>query len=275
MKRDRQSVNLRHAEMLSMIRERQEIRVEELAKAFSVSLMTVRRDLQLLAEKGKISRTHGGATVDYYTGPVSEEDDVELYRDLIAQYASSLVSNGDHIFINGSGTALSLLNYLGGKRVQVFTNNGAAVGVKYPAGVEVSLLGGVLRGSHHIMTGDGTIRNLLSAQADKAFLGCTGISPDGEILCGIPAELGINETMIGHAEEYFILADHTKIGKTSTYASCHLEKSGCVITDERAPADVLEQLRAIGMRVIQVHRSDFPETEQKDNAPLAACNDAL
>ena len=32
MKRDRQTVNLRHAEMLAMIRDRQEILVEELAR---------------------------------------------------------------------------------------------------------------------------------------------------------------------------------------------------------------------------------------------------
>ena len=104
-----------------------------------------------------------------------------------------------------------------------------------------------------------TLRNLMDVHAQKAFLGCTGVSPDGEIMCGIPSELGINETMIEHAEKYYILADYTKIGKTSAYASFHLEKHGCVITDERAPEDVLKQLRSTGMEVIQVRRSDFPE----------------
>lgn len=260
MKRDRQSVNIRHAEMLSLIRGRQEIKVEELAKIFGVSLMTVRRDLQALEDKGQISRFHGGATVDVRAALTAEKDDVALYRRLIARYAASLVKPGDHILINGSSTALSVLSYLDEKKVHVFTNNGAAVGCKYPAGVEITLSGGLLRGQNHIMTGDCTMRNLLIAQGGKAFIGCSGISPSGEILCGIPTELGINETMIGHADEYFILADYTKIGKTGTYASFSLEKSGCVITDERAPADVLEQLRAIGMRVVQVRKSDAPNT---------------
>ena len=64
MKRDRQSVNLRHAEMLALIRERQEVLVEELSETFGISTMTVRRDLQALEEQGKISRFHGGASVD-------------------------------------------------------------------------------------------------------------------------------------------------------------------------------------------------------------------
>jgi len=257
MKRGRQSVNARRAKMLSMIRDRQTIKVEELAAFFDVSLMTVRRDLQTLEDKGLIGRFYGGATVDANTLPISEKDDVALYRQLIGSYAASLVADGDYLFINGSSTALSLLDYVGEKTVHVFTNNSAAAGRKFPPGVEVTLSGGVLRGLSHILTGDCAMRNLLMIQAEKAFIGCSGISPDGEILCDIPTELGINETMISHAYEYYILADYTKVGRAGTYASCSLEKTGTIITDERAEAHVVAQLRTIGMTVVQVKRSDY------------------
>ena len=259
MKRDRQTVNLRHAEMLAMIRDRQEILVDELARAFDISAMTVRRDLQTLEEQGKISRFHGGATVDVRAVAPDEKNQVALCQRLIARRAASLVADGDSLLINGSNTALALLDHLEGKAVDAFTNNAMVVGHRYPDGVNVQLSGGVLRGTQHILTGDLALRNLMNEHADKAFLGCTGISPDGEILCGIPSELGINETMIEHAEAYYILADYTKIGKAGTYASFHLEKKGCVITDEFAPADVLDRLRAIGMQVIQVRAEDYPE----------------
>lgn len=259
MKKDRQSVNTRHSKMLSIIRERQEIKVDELAAIFGVSLMTVRRDLQALEDKGLINRFYGGAAVEQRFSPNGDKDDVTLYRQLIARHAASLLLDGDYIFINGSSTALNLLDYIDEKTVHVFTNNGLAVNRKFPAGALITLSGGSLRSVGHIMTGDCAMRNLLMTQAEKAFIGCTGISPDGEILCGIPTELGINETMISHAYEYYILADHTKIGKTSTYASCSLEKPGTVITDELAPVDVLEQLKAIGMKVIQVKREDFEQ----------------
>ena len=129
--------------------------------------------------------------------------------------------------------------------------------MKAATGVEITLLSGVPHGQSHIMTGDFSTRNLLIATVDKAFLGCSVISSDGEILCGIPTELGINETMISHAQTYYILADHTKIGKASTYASFSLEKAGTIITDEKAPANVVEQLHTIGMTVIQVKKTDF------------------
>lgn len=257
MKRDRQSVNIRHAEMLAMIRDRQEVLVEELSEAFGISTMTVRRDLQVLEEKGKISRFHGGASIDVRAVATDEKREVAHCRQMIARCAASLVAEGDTILINGSNTALTLLNHLEGKSVSVFTNNGLAVGQKYPSGVEIHLSGGMFRGSNHILTGDLAMRNLMEVHATKAFLGCTGISPDGEILCGIPSELAINETMIEHSDSYYILADYTKIGKSSAYASFHLERRGCVITDEHAPEDVVRQLRAIGMEVIQVGKNDF------------------
>ncbi len=257
MKRDRQSINIRHAEMLALIRDRQEILVDELSDIFGISTMTVRRDLQALEEQGKISRFHGGATVDVRVVSDDERDLVEICRMNIARYAASIVEDRDSILINGSNTALGLLDFIKGKRVKVFTNNSRVVRQPYGEGIDITLSGGIFRGTHHILTGDLTMRNLMDVRAHKAFLGCTGVSPDGEILCGIPAELGINETMIEHSDAYYILADYTKIGRTSAYASFHLEKKGCVITDERAPADVVARLRAVGMEVVQVGLSDL------------------
>ena len=257
MKRDRQSVNQRHDDMLALIQDRQEVLVDELSRIFGISNMTVRRDLQALEEQGKINRFHGGASVEQREDTEDDRDDVAACRQRIARYAASLVRNGESILINGSNTALGLLDYLNGRRVSVFTNNSMVVHHHYAPDVDVVLSGGVLRGSMHILTGDLAMRNLMDFHAHKAFLGCAGISRSGEILCGIPSELGINETMIGHANAYYILADYTKVGKTSPYASFHLEKKGCIITDEYADPDVLAQLRADGMEVVQVKRKRY------------------
>lgn len=243
--------------MLSMIRDKQEIKVEELAKLFHVSMVTVRRDLQYLEDAGYISRFHGGATVNTSLKSYLNEYGVTDSRTLIAKKAASLVEDGDSIFINGSMTALNVLEYLDGKNVTVYTNNGNAVNVRYSADVTINVLGGTYRGMSHIMTGDFAIRNLLDTRVDKAFIGCIGISPSGEIISAIPSELIINEMMISHAREYYILADFTKIGKSSSYASVSLESTGTVITDGKAPEDVVHQLEDAGLKVIMVTNSEF------------------
>ena len=263
MKRDRQSVNLRHAEMLALIRERQKVLVDELCEIFDVSPMTVRRDLQVLENQGKINRFHGGAEIDEQMSNSDDRTDVALCREMISRCAASLVEDGDTILINGSSTALDLLDSLEDKRVTVYTNNGLVVGRSYPENIDVRIFGGMLR-VDHILTGDLTLRNLMDIQADKAFVGCIGISPGGEILCGIPSELSINETMISHADKYYILADHTKVGRSSPYASFLLEKKGCVITDCFAPTEVTDRLQDRDMEVIRVGDTSFNETIQSN-----------
>lgn len=259
MKQDRQTVEARRTGILSIVRERQRITVEELAGKFGVSLMTIRRDLRALEDAGELGRFHGGASAGFRTASDAGHVTVSLYRSLVSRYAATLIAPGDRVFINGSATALDALEYVEAAPVYVFTNNGLAVGRRFPAGVDVTLFGGSLRGAGHIMTGDCTMRNLLTMRADKAFIGCSGISPNGEILCDIPTELGVNETMIGHAERYYILVDHTKVGKAGTYASFSLETAGCIITDEKAPPEVLERLRMLNMEIVQVGRKDFPD----------------
>ena len=51
----------RRSRVLEMIESCGEFSVEELAKTFDVSGMTIRRDLQQLADNGRVIRTHGGA----------------------------------------------------------------------------------------------------------------------------------------------------------------------------------------------------------------------
>lgn len=74
--------------------------------------------------------------------------------------------------------------------------------------------------------------------------------------CDIPAEIGINELMAGHCKEFFIMVDYTKVGKTSNFASCSLEKQGTLITDEKADPEIIRRLRTHGMSVHQVSMKD-------------------
>ena len=71
MKRDRSSVEKRRAQILKMIREQEEVKVEQLAKEFGLSFMTVRRDLQYLEDRQLISRFYGGATANLAARPMT------------------------------------------------------------------------------------------------------------------------------------------------------------------------------------------------------------
>lgn len=256
MKRDRKSVDDRQSKILALIQEQGEAKVEDLAHTFDISLMTVRRDLQFLEEQHLIRRFYGGASSLPRQHSMTRAEQIAMYRELISKYAARFVESGDSLFINGSQTALNLLQYVENKTISVFTNNGYALGKTFPEGVHVHLTGGEVR--ENVMVGDYVMRNLLTMEADKTFIGCAAVYDNGEFRYDIPTEIGINESMITRTKKaLYILADHTKIKSRSAhenqYGSCTYERPWTLITDEKADPAAIERLRETGMKVVQIH----------------------
>ena len=256
MKNDRRSISERHQSILNMVRINGEVTVEDIAREFAISEMTVRRDLQVLSEKNLLGRVHGGAVSLANIHRVSDANaEVLACRDCISAYASRYVDDGDTIFINGSLTALKILENIRGKQVDVITNNAMVIGKNYDKGIRVKLTGGEVRG--YVLVGDYVMKNLLEMQANKTFIGCAAVYDDGEFRYDIPTEIGINEAMISRtSEELYILADHSKLqwrtNQNQTYGSCIYEFPCTLITDELADEEIVESLKSQGIKVIMV-----------------------
>lgn len=256
MKRERAYVDNRRNKILEVMEAQPGIKVADLAKMFDISPVTVRRDLQYLEDNKKLIRFYGGAQVT--EKKEQEQDEVKLYRDLIAQYAATLVEDGDSIFINTSANAISMLQYIDKRNVTVITNNGRALNYDHNDGISVILTGGELRYPKEAMVGDFAIRNLQTVVAKKCFVGCSGFSEECGMTTEIATEVNINELMIRNVvKENYILADHTKIGKNSSFISCGIDKIKNLITDELASQEVIEQIRDRGVKVHIVKKEDF------------------
>ena len=256
MKNSKANVEARQKNILQYVRKAGEVNSYDLVDEFKISIMTVRRDLEELEQKHLLKRTHGGAcTLDYVKGSKSLSKNIRMCRDLISRYASSLIKANDRIFINGSRTALKMLEYVGNKNVTVYTNNGLAFGRKFPENVSIHMTGGELR--NHILVGDATMRNILDVTANKTFIGCWAVYDDGAFLYNIPNEIGINEAMISRTtEDLYILADHSKLQRhdnlESSYGSCIYDRKVTLITDNQADTEIIEKLRASGIEIIIV-----------------------
>lgn len=257
MKRAREFVEGRRDDIMIMLANNPKIKVEELADCFQVSPMTIRRDLQSLEDQKKLVRFYGGATPSAEDSISKETREIALCRTRIAQYAATLVENGDSLFINTSKNSLQILEYIDKDNVTVMTNNGKAIHVNHRPGVNVILTGGELRYPKEAMVGEFAIRNLQKVYAKKAFIGCSGISPECGMTTEIANEVNINELMIERITgECYILADYRKIGHNSSFKTCGISRVKNLITDEKADAQVIEELRACGVKVHQVSISE-------------------
>lgn len=255
MKRERAYVEGRRQEILEIMKQNPKVMVDELAERFGVSLITVRRDLQYLEDRKLLVRFHGGAE------PAKTEDsgysEVQMYRQLIARYAATLVEDGDSLFINTSRNALQMLDYVDRRNVTVITNNGKVLRNDYSEGISVILTGGEIRHPKEALVGDFAIRNVQNVFPKKAFIGCSGLSPLSGMTTEIAGEVKINELMIQNAREVYVLADHTKIGKNSSFTSSPIHRIGHLVTDEKAPSSILEELADAGVQIHQVRKGDF------------------
>lgn len=253
MKRERAFVENRRKEILDKIVSTPGIRVEELAELFDVSAITIRRDLQFLEDQNLLTRYYGGASPKNQDHLPGGEDEVQMYRDLIARYAATLVEDGDSLFINTSRNALSMVQYITCQNVTVITNNGRAIDCEHPVGVNVFLTGGEVRYPKEALVGEFAERNLSKVYARKAFVGCSGISNECGVTTENANEVYLNELMLTRATKAaYILADHTKIGHNSSFRTCKIERITHLITDEKAPSEILDVFREKGIQVHQV-----------------------
>jgi len=261
MKNSRQTIEARRNKILAIVRKTGDIRVKDVARHLHISEITVRRDMQFLEDKHYVERYYGGARVVTEKKAPSKEY-ITVCRENIARFAAGLVEDGDTIFINTSSTALMMIPFIKAKNVTVITNNGNAVNMPKGHRVRVLLTGGELYNIKGTMVGDFALENLARVTAKKAFVGCSGLSMQNGMTTEILEEVNLNRAMVQRVVgKTYILADHTKLGKNSSFVSVPVDAIENVITDAGAPASVIEAMKRSGLNVDVVPTSPMEDDE--------------
>ncbi|MSU23256.1 MAG: DeoR/GlpR transcriptional regulator [Opitutus sp.] len=234
------------------------VSIAELAREFDVSEMTIRRDLAALEAKTHIQRTHGGAVL---TERMILEFDYRERREqnraakrAIAAEARQLVQPGQRLLLDTGTTTLELAALLvDGEDLTVITPSLAVASeLQHAAGVEVILLGGVIRRGSPDLTGPVTEHCLEMFAADLAIQGADGIGLDGTIYNSDLRLARVDKLMRHAAKRSCVLADHTKIGTTALARNGSLADVDTFITDCGAPAEALRRFTKLGVKVVTV-----------------------
>lgn len=259
MKSSKGVVYKRQQYILSRLKEKRTVRVEELARELQVSSVTIRRDLQEFEVQGLVSRFHGGASLRdgaLKDDPSLVEEGTVLHlaeKSAIARHAASLVEEGDTIFMNSSSTCLMMLEYIKNKHVVVVTNNGKAVMVPRNPGVELILTGGEVYERKISMVGEVASKTLSRMTASKCFIGVGGISAQHGLTTSTLQETAINELMIKRCSGgCYVLADSSKLGRENNFFSAPIDWISALITDTAASPSEVEQIRKLDVDVILV-----------------------
>lgn len=212
--------------------------VSDLARAFAVSEMTVRRDLHALERDGKIERVHGGAVG---TVPERPFDEIALEgseaKERIGAAAAALVRDGQTVMLDIGTTTVQIARHLRGRRITLITTNLAALDeLRDDDQVEVVLPGGLVRRNYRSTVGVLAEEALRQLNADIAFLGTSAVDHDLSVWDTTMIEVPIKRAMIRAAGRVVLVADCEKFAMSGVVRICGPEDLDHIITDAGLPA---------------------------------------
>lgn len=229
--------NQRRDKILDMIREDGHAKVANLSSIFKVSEVTIRQDLERLEQEGLIRREHGGAVLNQTRDAIGElqlvnQQNMDAKR-AIAEEAVKLVHDGDTIILDSGSTTTEIAKLLSGfHNLQVITNAlNIAMILGKESGISLNVTGGEFKSPTLSLTGDKAAQYFNGIHADKVFLATAGISLKAGLTYPSLSDLVVKKAMIDSADTVYLVADSTKIGKSSFASLGALSMIDFIITD--------------------------------------------
>ena len=241
--------------ILELIRRRKAVSVAQLSQELFINEATIRRDLNVLAKSGAISRTYGGAVLNEGLDSeipffVRETSHADAKRQ-IGECAAEFIKDGDTIFIDSSSTAAFLIPRLASKKgLRIVTNGAKAVlMLSKLTDCEIYCVGGKLRENSLSFIGSETIGTLKNFHFDAAFFSCRGVDLRFGLTDSNINEAEMRRILIGNSKKSYLLADDSKFDVVSFYAIAELSAVTAVVTNLRPKREWEERLKQAGVAV--------------------------
>ncbi|WP_213953548.1 DeoR/GlpR family DNA-binding transcription regulator [Variovorax sp. dw_954] len=249
------NTNPRQIHLLDTVRERGSVTVDELAEMLDVTLQTVRRDVQRLADDGLLTRFHGGVRVPSSTTEnIGYQQRETLHADgkaRIARAVAGQVPNNCSLILNiGTTTeaiAKALLRHTG---LRVITNNlnVAAILSDNPQ-CEVIVAGGSVRPRDRAIVGEATVDFIRQFKVDIALIGVSSIESDGSLRDFDLREVKVAQTIIAQAREVWLATDVSKFNRPAMIQLGHLSQIDRLFTDAPPPTPYPDLLARAQVRL--------------------------
>ena len=246
----------RRMKILEWLQEEGSARVRDLSEAFAVSEVTIRQDLERLETEGHIVREHGGAflrSVPQQVRSMALHHMVNMpAKRRIGRAAAALVEDGETIILDsGSTTTEIALNLAERQNLNVITN---ALNIALAMGAlptcTVHMPGGQFKAPTLSLSGERSAAFFEGLYAEKLFLATAAVSVELGLTYPSMADLHVKRAMIKAASKVYLVADSSKIGRTSLSWLDSVEIVHVLITDEGVRDEDRRAFEARGVEVI-------------------------
>lgn len=246
----------RREKIIEMLREDGHVKVNNLSKIFNVTEVTIRQDLEKLEEEALCQRVHGGAILKNAGENVSEfavlnQDNLNLKK-AIAREAVKLIKDGETIILDSGSTTTEIARLISGfSNLTVITNaiNIAMILGKDP-GINLNVTGGEFKSPTLSLTGPKAAEYFNGLHADKVFLATAGINITNGLTYPSMSDLVVKKAMIDVSDRVYLVADSTKVGKSSFATLGELSLVDTIITDSNISKEDKELYQSYNLKCI-------------------------
>jgi DeoR/GlpR family transcriptional regulator of sugar metabolism len=248
----------RRQQMLERIQSAGQLSVAELSREFGVSEVTIRNDLQALADENLVVRTHGGA-VPVEEGMSQIALALRLRQQIqeksrIGQAGAAMIADGDAIILDSSTTALAITPYIKHCRHLTVITNAVSVAqtlLDAPS-VTVVMAGGRLRRDTASLVGTDGLEMLRKFNVQKGFFGAHGLTLENGLTDVSAEEAEVKRALAQMCRRVIAVVDATKWGRVGLASFASLDDIDTIISDVDAPEDPVAEMHRAGKSIILV-----------------------
>jgi len=248
--------NQRREKIFELIREDGHAKVIDLSRIFKVTEVTIRQDLEKLEKDGDVIREHGGAylkNIDLNVRNFSLLNQDRLAEKiLIARKAIEYIENGDTIILDSGSTTTEIAKLISGfKNLTVITNAlNIALILGAQAEINVIVTGGEFKAPTLSLTGQKAADFFQNLNVDKLFLATAGIALKSGLTYPGISDICVKRAMIDSANEVYLVADSSKIGKNAFASLGALSLINYLITDSKIKEEDIEWLKTYDVQFL-------------------------
>lgn len=248
----------RHQTILDLLEKNDSIHVAELVELFDVSVMTIRRDLDVLERKGLLRRVHGGAVSNrgrsYEPAFMLRSAERIEEKKRIGRAAADLIQSGDSVMLDVGTTTLEIARHLYDcQNLTIITPcfQIAAILVEHP-GIRLILTGGILRPGELSLVGHLAERAIQDFYVDKLFMGAGGVDLEAGFTEFNLEDTLVKQAMLRSAKDITVVVDSSKFSQVAFTAIAPLQAANRIITDSDLQQQMVDKILDIGVELLLV-----------------------
>lgn len=255
--------NQRIKDIINILKSRNVANIKELTKKLNVSEMTIRRDLNLLAQDNIVKLIPGGAI---FKPAVELEEESEKYlithaetrrireKMRIGQKAVSLIEPNDTIVIDVGSTTEYLAKFMREDipvTIVCYALN-ILVEIYRKKNCSPVFAGGYFHENTLMFESQEGINLIKNTRADKAFISAAGVHSELGVTCANPYEIETKKAAMSSSKTKILLVDSSKFGKARIAYFADLKEFDMVITDDQITNEYKNVIRDLGIELIIV-----------------------